>query len=122
VETLLSEADLGLEPNVEDFVSPVKVMEYMAHGLPVVAFELRETRNVVGPGAPLVAPSDVAAFADRIEALLDDPHERERLSLQGRLRAEQILAWEHQEAVYIRLYRRLLGNPAGTGSILRVVE
>jgi glycosyltransferase involved in cell wall biosynthesis len=122
VEALLNEADLGLEPNIEDFVSPVKVMEYMAHGLPVVAFELRETRNVIGPSAPLAPPSDVAGFADRIEALLGDPHERERLGLQGRLRAEQILAWEHQEAVYVGVYRRLLGSPAETASILKVVE
>ncbi len=37
-------------------VSPVKVFEYMAFGLAVVAFDLRETRALSGSGAMLVEP------------------------------------------------------------------
>src|SRR5207248_11192574 len=40
----LSTADLGLEPNLEEIVSPVKAMEYMAFGVPFVGFDLKETR------------------------------------------------------------------------------
>ena len=45
----LCTADIGLEPNLEGFVTPVKAMEYMAFGLPFVAFDVAETR-LIGRG------------------------------------------------------------------------
>ena len=50
----LSTADIGLEPGVEEYVSPVKVQEYLAAGLPIVAFATEETIRLAGlrPGTP----------------------------------------------------------------------
>jgi glycosyltransferase involved in cell wall biosynthesis len=118
VRALLDQADIGLEPNLEDFVTPVKAMEYMAHGLAVVAFDLRETRNIIGPEARLAVPGDVADFADCLEALLSDPVGRWRLGHQGHLRAESLLAWERQEPRYIGLYQQLLSGPTEAAAIL----
>ena len=42
----LAAADIGLEPNMETIVSPVKIQEYMGFGVPVVAFDLAETRGL----------------------------------------------------------------------------
>ena len=50
VFTYLCTADIGLEPNLEGFVTPVKAMEYMAFGLPFVAFDVAETR-LIGRGS-----------------------------------------------------------------------
>ena len=61
--TYLSTADVGLEPNLEDIVSPVKGMEYMAFGLPFVSFDLTETRALAGEAAVYAPPGDVAGFA-----------------------------------------------------------
>ena len=44
VAEYLATADLGIEPGIEHFVSPVTAMEFMAAGLPFVAFDVRETR------------------------------------------------------------------------------
>ena len=49
-----------------------KTMEYMAFELPVVAFDLRETRVSAGEAAVYVEPNDVHAYAEAIVALMDD--------------------------------------------------
>jgi glycosyltransferase involved in cell wall biosynthesis len=111
VHAYLSTADLGLEPNMEEIVSPVKGMEYMAFGLPFVAFDLAETRALARDAAVYVPPGDVAAFADAIDGLLADPAWRAELGRSGRRQIEERLAWERQEAAYLGVYRRLAGRP-----------
>jgi glycosyltransferase involved in cell wall biosynthesis len=108
VVALLQKADVGLEPNLEDFVSPVKVMEYMAYGLPTVAFDLRETRKIVGAGALFAPPGDVVAFAECLETLLSDPSARLSLGAVGQERIRDTFSWEHQELRYLELYHTLL--------------
>jgi glycosyltransferase involved in cell wall biosynthesis len=109
VVALLQKADVGLEPNLEDFVSPVKVMEYMVYGLPTVAFDLRETRKIVGPAALFAPPGDIEAFAGCLETLLSDASARLRLGALGRARIENTFSWEHQERHYLELYHTILG-------------
>jgi glycosyltransferase involved in cell wall biosynthesis len=110
--TYLSTADLGLEPNMEEIVSPVKGMEYMAFGLPFVSFDLAETRALAGGAAAYATPGDVPGFARLIDELLSDPARRAELGRTGRLRIEKRLAWDRQEEAYIGVYQRLLGAPA----------
>ncbi len=83
-------------------VSPVKVMEYMALGLPVVCFDLPESRPLGEGAGVFVEPGDVDALAASVVALLDDDVERERLGVEGRRRITEELAWERQTAVYRR--------------------
>jgi len=68
----LATSDVGLDASLQIEVSPVKVMEYMGAGLPVVAFDLPETRTVAEGAAVLVAPGDVDALAGAVDALLDE--------------------------------------------------
>jgi glycosyltransferase involved in cell wall biosynthesis len=108
--TYLCTAELGLEPNLEDIVSPVKGMEYMAFGLPFVAFDLSETRALAGEAAAYAAPGDVRGFANLIAELLDDPRRRLAMGNAGKHRVQGTIAWEHQERAYLETYRRLLGG------------
>ncbi|MDQ1730752.1 MAG: hypothetical protein QOK10_911 [Pseudonocardiales bacterium] len=105
----LSSADLGIEPNLEPTVSPVKGMEYMAFGVPFVAFDLPETRILAGDAAAYAPPADVAELARLIDALLDDPVRRAEMGRAGRQRVLQEVAWDHQERRYLAAYRSLLG-------------
>ena len=104
----LATADAGIETNLEPFVSPVKMMEYAAFGVPVVAFDLPETRRVGGAAAEYVAPGDVAGLTRALGALLDDPARRRRMAAAGRRRFDAELAWDRQESRYLDVYRRLL--------------
>jgi glycosyltransferase involved in cell wall biosynthesis len=117
--TYLSTADLGLEPNLEDYVSPVKGMEYMAFSLPFVAFDLTETRALAEGAAAYVPPGDVPAFAARINWLLNHPAARAEMGRIGRQRVEESVAWNHQQAAYVQVYQRLLSRaPKAAGAQL----
>lgn len=105
----LSTADLGIETNLEPFVSPVKAMEYMAFGLPFVAFDVAETRALAAGAAALAAPGDVAAFAALIDGLLADPDRRAAMGRAGRRAVTETLAWEHQQGPYVAVFDRLTG-------------
>jgi glycosyltransferase involved in cell wall biosynthesis len=109
--TYLSTADLGLEPNLEEIVSPVKGMEYMAFGLPFVSFDLTETRALAEGAAAWAPPGDIPAFARQIDELLGDPARRAEMGQTGRRLIMERLAWDRQEDAYIGVYQRLLGRP-----------
>ena len=73
---VLSTAAVGLSPDPKNPLNDVstmnKTLEYMAFGLPVVAFDLKETRVSAGDAASYVESGDVAAYARAIVDLLDD--------------------------------------------------
>ena len=87
VMRIMSTADAGLSPDPKNPLNDVstmnKTMEYMVFGLPVVAFDLRETRVSAGDAAVYVQPNDEQQYAEAIVALLDDEPRRE---LMGKLR------------------------------------
>jgi len=91
-----------------------KSMEYMAFELPVVAFDLRETRVSCGEAGVYVTPNDEYQYALAIVALMDDEPKRAELGKLGRERVEQELAWSHQERAYLGVYERLLGAATRT--------
>ena len=114
VARILSSADIGLSPDpknpLNDLSTMNKSMEYMAFELPVVAFDLRETRVSTGDAAVYVKPNDVRDYAKAIVGLLDDEQKRAHLGKLGRIRVEQELAWYHQERAYLGVYQRLTGG------------
>jgi glycosyltransferase involved in cell wall biosynthesis len=122
VARILSTADLGLSPDpknpLKDVSTMNKTMEYMAFELPVVAFDLRETRVSAGDAGVYVAPNDVHEYAAAIVKLMDDEPRRAHLGKLGRAQVEQELAWSHQQRAYLGVYRDLMAGsetPARTG-------
>jgi glycosyltransferase involved in cell wall biosynthesis len=118
VKRVLSTADVGLSPDpknpLNDLSTMNKSMEYMAFELPVIAFDLRETRVSCSDAGVYVTPNDVYQYAQAIVALMDDEPKRAELGKLGRERVEQELAWNYQERAYLRVYERLLGAAAKT--------
>jgi glycosyltransferase involved in cell wall biosynthesis len=114
VVRIMSTADAGLSPDPKNPLNDVstmnKTMEYMVFGLPVVAFDLRETRVSAGDAAVYVQPNDEQQYAEAIVALLDDEPRRELMGKLARERVEQELAWDHQEGTYLGVYERVLGQ------------
>jgi glycosyltransferase involved in cell wall biosynthesis len=114
----LATADVCLAPDpknaVNDLGSMNKIVEYMAMGKPVVAFDLKEARETAqeaGSFVPSDHGSDPAALGDRVLSLLDSPETRERMGRAGRQRFSEVLAWEHQQANLLQAYATLLGRP-----------
>jgi len=86
-----------------------KVLEYMALGRPVVAFDLKETRYSAGDAAVYATPNDPADFGNRILDLLADPARRAEMGRVGQERLRQRLSWTHSRAALVRSYARLAG-------------
>jgi glycosyltransferase involved in cell wall biosynthesis len=111
---IMSTADVGLSPDpknpLNDLSTMNKTMEYMAFELPVVAFDLRETRVSAGDAAVYATPNDVHEYATAIVALMDDESRRTQMGKRGRVRVEQVLAWSYQRRAYLGVYRRLTGH------------
>jgi glycosyltransferase involved in cell wall biosynthesis len=124
VKKILSTADVGLSPDPKNPLNDVstmnKTMEYMSFELPVVAFDLRETRVSAADAAVYVTPNDVREYAKAIVDLMDDEDTRAQLAKIGRTRVEDELAWAHQERAYVGVYERLTGpvstSTAGAGT------
>lgn len=114
VTRILSTADVGLSPDPKNPLNDVstmnKTMEYMSFGLPVVAFDLRETRTSAGDAAVYVKPNEVYDYAEAIVGLMDDEPARARLGRLGRDRVERELAWSLQERTYLDVYRRVIAG------------
>jgi glycosyltransferase involved in cell wall biosynthesis len=94
--------------------SPLKLAEYLAAGLPVVApgtGQLAE-RLTDGVDAVLVPPHDVAATAAALRRLQADPEERARLGKAARAAAEAEWSWDDQ-------VRRVIDALARTPARLR---
>jgi glycosyltransferase involved in cell wall biosynthesis len=114
VAELLGRARIGLvifQPE-ENYIEayPTKLFEYMAAGLPVVASDFPVWREIVaGAGCGLlVDPTDPAAVATAVEALLDDPARAEEMGSRGRAAVFERFRWEPEGARLVEFYRRLL--------------
>jgi len=103
----LATADLGLDASLQFEVSLVKAMEYMAFGLPFVAFDLPETRTISEGAAAYAEPGDIEAHAQTIDALLRSPQRRLALGRVGQATVQEELAWEHQANTYVQVIEQL---------------
>lgn len=86
----------------------IKVMEYMASGTPIVAFDLPETRFSAGGAALYAPPGDVEAFARALVRALSDTEARSAMQAEA---AERIgsLRWERQVPALLAAYERAMG-------------
>ncbi|GAB3485984.1 glycosyltransferase [Nocardiopsis coralliicola] len=98
------------DDRVARLVTPLKPVEAMAGGLPVVASDLPALREAVEPGATglLVPPEDPAALADALARLAADPALRTRLGTAGRERIGTDRTWAAAARNYERAYTRLV--------------
>jgi len=90
----------------------VKVIEYMAAGIPVLCSSFPGLKTFVedaGYGLT-AAPDNPPAIADKIRFLYEKPDERRRLGQNGRKAFEEEYNWEKHEGKLIRLYEQILGK------------
>jgi glycosyltransferase involved in cell wall biosynthesis len=93
VPALLASAHIGLAPYSADapnYFSPLKLFEYLAAGLAVVAADIPGIRDIVGEdGAAVIPPGDATMLAHAVAALAQSERERARLSRNARSLAEE---------------------------------
>ena len=95
----LSDAIVAVAPypaSDDHYFSPLKIFEYAAAGLPVVASDIGQVPQIVSHGETglVVPPSDATALAAGIDALVLNPDRAARLGRAGRARAVAEHSWE----------------------------
>ena len=101
----LAGADIGVAPfdvsahaplALDFYWSPLKIFEYMASGLPVVAPAIPRLQDIVTSGREgvLYDASDPRGLAAALEELADDPRRRHAIGAAARERAVREFGWD----------------------------
>ena len=120
VRRVLARSRVGLVtllplPSYQD-AWPIKMFEYMSAGLPVLASDFPLWRGIVedtGAGA-CVDPTDPAAIAAALAALLADPARCEALGEAGRRAVQDRYHWPREEARLVASTRAWLAGPGAS--------
>jgi glycosyltransferase involved in cell wall biosynthesis len=92
---------------MNDHSTMTKVVEYMALGRPIVAYDLRETHYSAADAALYATDNNPRQFGDLIVQLLDDPSQRHAMGLCGKARYDVMLSWQRSQEQLIAAYTRL---------------
>jgi glycosyltransferase involved in cell wall biosynthesis len=86
----------------------VKVLDSLAIGRPVVAFDLRETTRLIGDGGVILDEASAASLSAALIDLLRRPDEVRRLAESASKRPEALrMGWVHSAEALIAAYDRL---------------
>jgi glycosyltransferase involved in cell wall biosynthesis len=102
---------------VTRLVPPLKPVEAMALGRPVVASDLPPLREIVAAGGSpgrdrglLVPADDAAALAGALASLIPDPELRRRLGANARAWVARTRTWAAAAETYQQIYPRSQGE------------
>jgi glycosyltransferase involved in cell wall biosynthesis len=91
IHALVHRSNLAVFPSVFREGLPRFLLEAQAAGKPVIAYDVRGSRDAVDDGGSglLIRPGDVEALNAAVSAVLDDPEYARRLGQAGRRRAAE---------------------------------
>lgn len=95
------------ERNLVQGGMPLKLLDAMAVGLPVVAPDLPIVRDVLGDGLPVFRRHSESDFAAHISALAASSERRRDLGQRGRKRIGACFSLAHQGAALLAAYRSI---------------
>lgn len=125
VPALLARSDVAVAPYPDDgdtYFSPLKVVEYMAAGLPVVATAVGQIERLVEHEVTgILCRANSGDFVRALERLWDDPEHRRAL---GKAAREKALADYTWDAALERVLRKagLVAPGSGAASVIEASE
>ena len=117
VAELIRHFDVALAPysrlDHAFYFSPLKLFEYMASGVPVVAAAVGQIAEVVRDGETglLYPPDDTDALVSACDRLLADRSLRQRLGQAAAKEIHELYTWDHNAARVVELARSLITMP-----------
>ena len=105
---MLSAADIAVTPKLSPTEANGKIFNYMACGLPVVAFDTPVNREVLGNTGIYAGYGDAQDLAAKIAVLVEDSETRSSLSKQVRDKALREHSWNSRGKLLSDIYRAML--------------
>lgn len=117
VRRRLISSDIAVMPGTNLYGSPIKLLEYAAAGLPIIAPNAAPVREVFRPDvdALLIDPT-VASLRQALTRLIDDPAARNALATSAYERVSTEFTWTNaaEQVLDAILRRQGLGGPKGS--------
>ena len=109
--------DIGVVSGANEFVSPVKVFEYMGMGKASVSASYGPLREVIehGVNGLLFEPLNEESLTECLRALLADPERRQRIGRTARDRVLSAHLWVHNAERAVALIQPGAGTPVSVG-------
>lgn len=104
----LALGDIAVSPKMSATEGSGKVLNYMAMGQPIVAYDSPVHREYLGRWGVYVPSGEVVSFAEAILSLLNDKDRRCRLGDRLRHRAARLYDWKSAAQQVDGLYRQLI--------------
>ena len=109
--------DVALQPHATSYASPLKLFEYLARGVAVIAPRQPNLEEILthGDSAVLFDPSDAASFSRELVRLAEDRALREKVGNGGRRRViDGGFTWTRNAERIVGLAQSLLEGAGGT--------
>ena len=105
VRLYIAAMDIAVSPRATFYASPMKILEYMAMGKPVIAPDMENIRDIIThqKDGVLFRPEDSDKLAEGLRSLIADVTLRSRLGLVARKKIETERTWEHNARAVIDL-------------------
>jgi len=111
----LALGDVAVAPKMSATEGAGKITNYLAMGLPVVAFDTPVSREILGDVGVYAGMGDSADLGQQIVHVLNDEQRRADLGQRGRAKAVREHSWElggqQIAAIYERAFARRAGRP-----------
>lgn len=104
----LAVGDIAVAPKLSQSEGNGKILNYMATGLPVVAFDHPVSRDYLDQDGVFAPPGDVDALAAGIEALLREPAQAKARGKHLRARANDNFSWDSSAYKIEQAYQSLV--------------
>jgi glycosyltransferase involved in cell wall biosynthesis len=105
---MLALGDIAIAPKLSRTEGSGKILNYMAMGLPIVAFNTLAQTEYLGDLGAYAQVGDSTQLAQQVAQLIDQPERRADLGRQLRSRAVQFYSWDRVGQTIDSVYRSLL--------------
>lgn len=116
IKEILSSSKAGLVTlhPIRNYIDalPVKMFEYMAAGVPVIASDFPLWREIIEKNACglCVDPLQPSSIADAIDWIITHPAEAEKMGQNGQIAVKSIYNWKHEEDKLLQLYSKIFSG------------
>lgn len=116
----LALGDIAVAPKISTSEGSGKLLNYMAMGQPVVAFDSPVHREYLADWGVYAISGNVESLAANLQQLIHAPHKRDYLGQQLRRRAQQNYSWRQAGLLIERVYQNLTKSAENVKMHVRV--